>query len=80
MRAVLRHLTLIAATGATAASIGFAPAALAGPDAEECRDAGIVLCHKPGSSPNSPGGPDPASQQLLGGNAPNLIPPLIAIG
>lgn len=79
MKITLGHLTVLIAAGAVAASVGFAPAAHAEPDGKVCRDAGSALCHKPGPSTTS-GGPEPALQQVLGGNMPAPVPPLIAVG
>ena len=73
------HLILLAAAFG-AAAIGLAPSA-DGSDGRDCLDPAMTsLCHKPTRGPTSSGGPDPAMQQLLGGNMANPTPPMAAIG
>lgn len=81
MRTTLGQLTLVAAAGAMAAAIGLAPQVPAQAEPNDCREAGTAsVCQRPGHSPMSPGAPDPATQQLLGGGMPNPVPPLAAFG
>lgn len=80
MRITLRHLTLLVAAGAVVGAVGLAPPAHAGTDGMDCLDAGTVLCQAPTRAPTSSGGPDPAVQQMIGGNMLNPTPPLAAFG
>ncbi len=80
MRNTLRHLTLLVAAGAAAGVLGLSPPAQAGTDGLDCVDVGTLMCDMPAHPPTSSGGPDPAVQQMIGGNLFSPTPPMAAFG